>query len=70
MKEKIKMPSRNQIDQATEIARFVVDNGRVASDDDGNLDPESLRGEVEFECEERNIEDCTEIAEVAVNLFA
>lgn len=61
------MASRNQIDQAVEIARFVVENGRVEGDE-GNLNLESLRIEVEIECGERGIEDCAEIAEAAVEL--
>lgn len=52
--------------QAAEIAKFVVENGRVESDGDGNLNQESLRGEVEFECEERGLEDCAEIADLAL----
>lgn len=60
------MASRNQIEVAAEIAQFVVENGRVQGEGEEWL--ESLRTEVEFECSERGLEDCDEIAEVAVNL--
>ena len=60
------MASRNQVEVAQEIAQFVVENGRVTGE--GSEWLESLRGEVEFECDERGISDCEEIAEVAVNL--
>ena len=60
------MSSRKQIEIATEIAQFVVENGRVEGVEVEWL--ESLRVEVEFECGDRGLEDCEEIAEVAVNL--
>ena len=60
------MSSRKQIEIATEIAQFVVENGRVEGVGVEWL--ESLRVEVEFECGDRGLEDCEEIAEVAVNL--
>jgi hypothetical protein len=60
------MASRNQIEVAMEIAQFVVENGRVSGEGGDWL--ESLRDEVEFECGERELEDCEEIAEAAVNL--
>jgi hypothetical protein len=62
------MASRNQIKAAREIAQFVVENGRVQGEGSERL--ESLRIEVEFECNERDLDDCAEIAEVAVNLAA
>lgn len=60
------MASRKQIEIATEIAQFVIENGRVEGE--GDDWKESLRNEVEFECSERGLEDCEEIAEVAVDL--
>jgi hypothetical protein len=60
--------SQDQMNQAAEISRFVLENGRVESDGEGNLNLESLRTEVEFECSERNLPDCDEIAEAAVKL--
>ena len=60
------MSSRKQVEVAQEIAQFVVENGRVQGE--GSEWLESLRGEVEFECDERGLDDCAEIAEVAVNL--
>lgn len=60
------MASRKQIEIATEIAQFVVENGRVEGEGVEWL--ESLRVEVEFECGDRGLDDCGEIAEVAVNL--
>lgn len=62
------MASRNQIEIAIEISRFVSENGRVQGD--GDDWKESLRTEVEFECSERGLEDCEEIAEVAVKLVS
>lgn len=62
------MGSREQIDRAVEIAKHVVDNGRVLSDGTGSLDLLSLRAEVEFECDERGLSDCAEIANIAVSL--
>ena len=58
--------SIDQMNQATEIARHVVENGRVQGEGQAWL--ESLRIEVEFECEERGLSDCTEIADAAVTL--
>lgn len=44
----------NEIESlAAELSRFVIDNGRVLADADGNTDPESLAVEVEFEAQER-----------------
>ena len=60
------MASRKQIEVAQEIARDVVENGRVSGE--GSEWLESLRVEVEFECNERNLADSAEIAQVAVNL--
>ena len=60
------MASRKQIEIAQEIAQFVVENGRVQGE--GEAWYESLRGEVEFECADRDLEDCEEIAAVAVKL--
>ena len=62
------MASRNQVEVAQEIAQFVVENGRVSGE--GSERVESLRVEVEFEAGERGLDDCEEIAEVAVNLAA
>ena len=42
--------------EALEIARFVVENGRVESID-GELNPDSLETEVEFEASERGHKD-------------
>lgn len=61
------MSSRTQIEIATEIAQDVIDNGRVTLA--GDEWSESLRIEVEFECGERGLDDCEEIAEAAVNLY-
>jgi hypothetical protein len=60
--------SQDQMNTAAQIAQFVVENGRVESDGRGNLNLESLRAEVEFECGERGLPDCTEIAAAAVEL--
>jgi hypothetical protein len=60
------MASRKQIEIATEIAQFVVENGRVVGQ--GTEWIESLRNEVEFEADERGLEDSAEIAEAAVKL--
>lgn len=61
------MSSQNQMNIAAEITQFVVENGRVEPDGDG-INLESLRIEVEFEASERGLEDCSEIAAVAVEL--
>lgn len=61
------MSSRRQIEIATEIAKDVIENGRVEGAGEGWL--ESLAVEVKFECSERGHEDCEEIAEAAVNLY-
>lgn len=61
------MSSRTQIEIATEVAQDVIDNGRVTLA--GDEWSESLRIEVEFECGERGLDDCEEIAEAAVNLY-
>ena len=63
------MFSQEQLNQAAEISKFVVESGRVESDDDGNINSESLRVEVEFECGERGLSECAEIAEAAVSLM-
>ena len=63
------MFSQEQLNQAAEISKFVVESGRVESDDDGNINSESLRVEVEFECGERGLSECSEIAEAAVSLM-
>lgn len=60
------MASRNQVEVTQEIAQSVVENGRVSGK--GSEWLESLHREVEFECNERNLDDCAEIAEIAVNL--
>lgn len=60
------MASRNQVEVAQEIAQSVVENGRVSGQ--GSEWLEALRNEVEFECGERGLDDCEEIAEVAVKL--
>jgi hypothetical protein len=64
------MYSQQQLNVAAEISQFVVENGRVESDADGNLNLESLRAEVEFECHERGIEDSDEVAAAAVELVS
>lgn len=61
------MSSRTQIEIATEIAQDVIDNGRVTGE--GDEWSESLRIEVEFECGERGLDDCEEIADAAVKLY-
>ena len=61
------MSSRTQIEIATEIAQDVIENGRVIGH--GDDWKESLRNEVEFECSERGLDDCEEIADAAVNLY-
>lgn len=58
------MYSQNQMNTAAQLSQFVVENGRVQSDENG-LSLESLRVEVEFECNERGLEDCAMIAEAA-----
>lgn len=60
------MASRKQIEVAQEIAQSVVENGRVSGQGDEWL--ESLRSEVEFECDERGITDSAEVAKAAVKL--
>lgn len=55
---------------AAEISQFVIENGRVLADDDGNLNEESVRVEVEFECMERGLEDCEEIAAAAAEMIS
>lgn len=60
------MYSQDQMNQAASIAAFVIENGRVETDDSGQVNAESLRVEVEFECGERGLEDCGEIAAAAV----
>lgn len=59
------MYSQDQMNQATQISQFVIESGRVESDENG-LNLESLRVEVEFECNERGFDNCAMIAEVAV----
>jgi hypothetical protein len=59
------MYSQDQLNQAAAISQFVIENGRVETDDSGQVNAESLRVEVEFECGERGLEDCSEIAAVA-----
>lgn len=55
-----------------EIVNFVIENGRVLQDDstESGFNLESLRVEVEFECSERGLEDCEEMADEAVKLYA
>ena len=64
------MSSRTKIEIAIEIAQNVIADGRVIGDGKGWV--ESLRIEVEFECNEHGYDedDCEEIAEAAVNLYA
>lgn len=52
---------------AAEISQFVIENGRVESGENG-INLASLEVEVEFECEERGLPDCGEIAAAAVAL--
>lgn len=52
---------------AAEISQFVIENGRVESDENG-INLASLEVEVEFECMERGLEDCEEIAAAAVEM--
>lgn len=66
IKQENEAMSQDQMNQAAEISRFVIENGRVEGE--GEAWTESLRVEVEFECSERNLPDCDEIAEAAVNL--
>lgn len=59
------------LEVAAEILRDVVENGRVLADEDGNLNEESVRVEVEFECLERGIlEDCDGIISAAVEMIS
>ena len=55
-REEIKMNklSQDEQEQAAQIARFVIENGRVIATD-GKLEPESLAVEVSFEASERGI---------------
>lgn len=55
----------------TEIINFVIENGRVLQDEntDSGFNLESLRVEVEFECQERGLENCEEMAEEAVKMY-
>lgn len=57
----------NDKDTALEIANYVVENGRVEGDGDEWI--ESLRVEVEFEADERGLENSTELAELAVESY-
>lgn len=52
---------------ATEIAEFVIGEGRVEEDDDWRL--ASLGVEVALEADERGYDNATEIAEEAVRLY-
>ena len=55
-REEIKMNklSQDEQEQAAQIARFVIENGRVIATD-GETEPESLAVEVSFEASERGI---------------
>lgn len=55
----------------TEIINFVIENGRVLQDEttDSGFNLESLRVEVEFECQERGLENCEEMADEAVKRY-
>lgn len=53
---------------AARIARDVVESGRVIQED-GQLNAESLRNEVEFECLEQKLPDCDQIADAAVQML-
>lgn len=61
------MSSQAIQNQAAMISQFVIENGRVESGENG-INLASLEVEVEFECEERGLEDCSEIAAAAVEL--
>lgn len=61
------MSSQAIQNQAAEISQFVIENGRVESDASG-INLASLEAEVEFECRERGLPDCSEIAAAAVEL--
>lgn len=50
--------SQNEQNEALDIARFVIENGRVESGDGGFID-ESLRTEVSYEAGERGYDDET-----------
>lgn len=51
------MLSQTEQNEAMSIARFVITNGRVEKDNDGELNSESLRVEVSFEATERGYAD-------------
>lgn len=52
---------------AAEIARYVIEQGRVEK---GEWFLASLGAEVAFEADERGLENATEIAEEAVRLYS
>lgn len=56
----------------TEIINYVIEQGRVLTDEttESGFNLESLRVEVEFECQERGLEDCEEMAEEAVERYS
>lgn len=62
-REEIKMNklSQDEQEQAAQIARFVIENGRVIATD-GKPEPESLAVEVSFEASERGIDSATATA--------
>jgi hypothetical protein len=55
----------------TEIINFVIENGRVLPDEstESGFNLESLRVEVEFECSERGLDNCEEMADEAVERY-
>lgn len=63
------MYSQDQLITATELAQFVIESGRVTGDTPDEW-LESLTGEVEFECNDRGIDDCHEIAEAARKIYS
>ncbi len=50
--------TQDEQEQATQIARFVTEQGRVQSED-GKPQPESLAAEVSFEASERGFDEAT-----------
>jgi predicted transcriptional regulator len=62
-REEIKMSklTQDEQEQAAQIARFVIESGRVVATD-GNIEPASLEVEVSFEASERGIDSATAAA--------
>ena len=54
--------SQSQIEDAAQLAKFVVENGRVGCNSRGNLNATELALHVEYEASLRGADDATAIA--------